>query len=130
MIAGKKWKLLVLIFCAFAAVQGQTNRFTGWFMLMNTNKINDRFSTHFDFQMRSDDEWKNMETIIIRPGFNIHLKKSMFATIGYAYIFSWRQIDDTRGALGEHRIWQQFTVPQKIKNLTVNHRLRLEERRL
>lgn len=128
MIAGKKWKLLVLMVCAYITVQGQSNRFSGWFMLMNTNKINKRFSTHFDFQLRSDDHWKNTETIIIRPGLNFHLNNSMTATFGYAYNIAWRHIDGVRGPLGEHRIWQQLIIPQPIKNLTLNHRFRLEER--
>ncbi|WP_336515314.1 DUF2490 domain-containing protein [Pollutibacter soli] len=128
MIAGKKWMLLVLIVCAFVTVKGQSTKFSGWFMLMNTNKINKRFSTHFDFQLRSDDHWKNTETIIIRPGLNYHLNNSIIATLGYAYNLAWRHIDDVRGPLGEHRIWQQLIVPQHINKLTINHRFRLEER--
>ncbi len=119
----------MILFCLNA--KGQGSRFSGWFMFMNTNNIskNKSLSTHFDFQLRSDDHWKNAETIIIRPGINIHLKKSQILTFGYALNLAWRHIGDARGPLGEQRIWQQYIIPQKIgKQVKLNHRLRLEER--
>ncbi len=97
-------------------------------MYLHTIKITKKFSSHLDVQFRSDDNLKNAETFIFRPGLNYHLPNKSILTLGYGLIEGWRTIAGDRGALAEHRIWQQFIIPQKLNTITVNHRLRLEER--
>lgn len=97
-------------------------------MSMNTFKTSPKTSIHFDVQLRSDDNLKNAETLIIRPGLNFHVSKSTTLTFGYAFIEGWRNIGGIRGGLPEHRIWQQLIVAHPAGKLTLNHRFRLEER--
>lgn len=114
-------------------VNAQTqNTFTGWSAVFFTYKLNDKFSLHFDGQARSTDELKNLQSYIIRPGLNYHIKDNMIATVGYAYIGNNRSVMDIDGWVPEHRIWEQFIFNQKFtlanRPVTLQHRFRLEQR--
>ncbi|KIC00618.1 hypothetical protein OA88_18330 [Flavobacterium sp. JRM] len=114
-------------------VNAQTqNTLTGWSAAFFTYKLNDKFSLHFDGQARSTDELKNLQSYIIRPGLNYHIKDNMIATVGYAYIGNNRSVMDIGGWVPEHRIWEQFIFNQKFtlanRPVTLQHRFRLEQR--
>jgi len=114
-------------------VQAQTqNTFTGWGATFLTYKFDSKFSFHFDGQVRSTDEWKDMQSFIIRPGINYHINNNMIATVGYAYVGNRRNLMDINGWIPEQRIWEQFIVNQKFtlasRPITLQHRFRLEQR--
>lgn len=106
--------------------------FSGWGALFSSYKLNDKFSIHFDGQLRSNDGWKDMQTYMLRPGLNYHFKPNMVATVGYLYVGTQRTIEDVKGWVPEHRIWEQFIVNQKFdvsgRATTLQHRFRLEQR--
>ena len=120
--------LLFLVHSLYHYAVSQENKFSGWSMYMHTIKITKNISSHLDIQLRSDDNLNNAETFIFRPGVNFHFRNKTIATLGYGLIEGWRSIDGDRGAVPEHRIWQQYIIPQQINRLTLNHRVRLEER--
>ena len=112
-----------LSFVSFAQVQ-----FSGWLASFNTFALGKKFSLHFDGQLRSTDQWRDVQTILLRPGLNFHLSKKVVLTTGYAFIAGRRTVGAVSSLLPEHRVWQQAIVNHKIKTVAVTHRLRFEER--
>ena len=110
----------------FGTVKAQV-QFSGWLASFNTFKINNRLSLHFDGQLRSTDDLKNIQTVLFRPGLNIHFK-SWVLTGGYAYIANRRNVGSLSELLPEHRIWQQAVFNHKLKTVSIAHRFRFEER--
>jgi hypothetical protein len=109
----------------------QTNaqlQFSGWLASFNTFKLNNKFSLHFDGQLRSTDKWQQVQSILLRPGLNYHLNKTWMFTAGYAYIANRRSVNSISDLLPEHRIWQQALASHKLKKVLVSHRFRFEER--
>lgn len=108
------------------------NQFSGWGALFTTTRIDQKLSIHFDGQVRSTDEWKRVQTILLRPGLNYQVSKNKIATVGYAYIDNYRTIGDATGWAPEHRIWEQFIINQSFAPgghfTTLQHRFRLEQR--
>lgn len=110
---------------------------TGWIASFNTFTTSKNTSIHFDAQFRSADEWKHMQTLLLRPGINRKVSDRTLASMGYAYIGNRRTIsipDDltgTRtlsGVVPEHRIWQQLIYTHPLAHTTLAHRFRLEQR--
>ncbi len=118
---------VVLLLYLVPSANAQT-QFSGWLASFNTFKINDRFSIHFDAQVRSTDKLEQVRTIILRPGLNVKLTDKLTASVGYAYIANRTTVIGISELLTEHRIWQQALYAKKIKNLVLLHRLRFEER--
>lgn len=125
------WIIFLVLFSVPLKAQTQQT-FTGWSAAFFTYKINPKFSIHFDGQARSTDQLKEIQSFIIRPGLNYHIKNNMIATVGYAYIGNQRNISAINGWVSEHRIWEQFIINQKFTVLnrpsTLQHRFRLEQR--
>jgi hypothetical protein len=114
-------------------ITAQTRKdFTGWGAVFASYKLNDKFSIHFDGQLRSSDEWEKIQNILLRPGLNYHINNRMIATAGYAYVGTQRNVSGIWGWIPEHRIWEQFIYNQKFalsaRSTTLQHRFRLEER--
>jgi hypothetical protein len=111
----------------YSVSNGQT-QFSGWLASFNTFKLNDKFSLHFDAQLRSTDDLEHVQTLLLRPGLNVHVSKNWTLTAGYAYIGNRRSTGTVAKLLPEHRIWQQAVFSHKLKNIAVAHRFRFEER--
>ena len=103
-------------------------QFTGWLASFNTLKLDKKLSLHFDAQLRSTDELQNVQTLLLRPGLNIHFSKKVIGSFGYGFIQNRRTISNVTGEAVESRIWQQLLVNQKINNISSAHRFRLEQR--
>ena len=123
----KQLSFLFLAICFCTALQAQV-QFSGWLASFNTFKLNNKLSLHFDGQLRSTDELKDIQTILLRPGLNVHVHKNWVLTGGYAYIANRRTVINLSEILPEHRIWQQAIYNQKLKTISVTHRFRFEER--
>ena len=124
---------LTALFFFTGNIYSQTQEtFNGWGGLFSSYKLNDKFSIHFDGQVRSNDDWKDVLTYMIRPGLNYHFKPNMVATVGYLYVGTQRTIDNVDGWSPEHRVWEQFIYNQKFNlsghTTTLQHRFRLEQR--
>jgi hypothetical protein len=124
-------KLLLLLFLQITAsvffVSAQTT-FTGWLASFNTFKTGKKTSIHTDIQLRSTDDIKQVQTLLIRPGLNVHLNKYLTVTAGYAFITNKRVAGTASGFMPEHRIWEQLLINHKLKTVFLNHRFRLEQR--
>ena len=70
---------------AFTA-QAQQVQQSAWIASFNTFQLKNKWSLHADVQLRSTDNVKEVQTLLLRPGVNYHLSKSWVASAGYAYI--------------------------------------------
>lgn len=123
---------LVLILLSNKAYTQVSHQYSGWIAVMNSTTINKRLSIAFDGQLRSGDQWKEVQTIIIRPGLSYRIKNNHITTLGYALVDHHRRINDIGGWGPEHRIWEQYIINQSFlldQHFTsLQHRLRLEQR--
>ncbi|NII24948.1 DUF2490 domain-containing protein [Pseudoflavitalea sp. X16] len=124
--------IIGLLLLSFDRTIAQT-QFAGWIADFNTFKINTKLSVHADFQLRSTDQLKHVQTLLLRAGLNYHMNKKLVLTTGYAFIHNRSVQAGISGHVPEHRIWEQvlFTHPLTISpgiHGTLAHRLRLEQR--
>lgn len=129
----KNTVVVLLLFLNLLTLTAQTRKdFTGWGAVFASYKLNEKFSIHFDAQLRSSDEWQKLQTVLVRPGINYHINSKNIATIGYAFIDNQRTVSGITGWVPEHRLWQQYIYRQAFtldgRNTALQHRLRLEER--
>jgi len=111
-------------------LHAQIQKFSGWGLAMNTLKIDSSFSIFFDAQIRSSDEWSQTETIIFRPGLAYFFDKNVSFTLGIVYIENWKSVGMVRDGVTDNRLWQQLIVNKPKPHRILQHRLRLEERRI
>lgn len=120
---------LFLVNCIFSStILKAQSQFSGWIASFNTIKLNKKLSIHSDIQLRSSDKIKHVQTLLLRAGLNVHLKKNIIATAGYAYISNRRTVNDVSGYAPEHRIWEQLILTHKLKTVAISHRFRIEQR--
>ena len=120
--------IIAVFFLSLASPAKTQVQFSGWLASFNTFKLNNRFSLHLDGQLRSTDELRQVQTILLRPGLNFHVGKNLVLTAGYAFISNRRAVGSVSGLLPEHRIWQQGLFNHKARNISIAHRIRFEER--
>ena len=122
-------KLFIILGLTILSLPTQSqSQFSGWLASFNTFNGKGKTSIHLDVQMRSTNEWKEMQTFLARTGLNVKLKKNLIATVGYAYIRNRRSISGVTGYAPEHRIWEQLLFTHTWKRASIAHRFRLEQR--
>jgi hypothetical protein len=119
--------------CLTNSAKAQTvDHFSGWAALFSTTRLSSKFSLHLESQVRSNNEWKEVQTVILRTGLNYNIKPGQIATVGYAYIAHHRTRDGVSGWGPEHRIWEQFILNKAFSPgdhlVTIQNRFRLEQR--
>ena len=125
----RKFFAIFGIVLAFSAdSNAQTDTYTAWLASFNTFKLNQKWSIHLDVQLRSTDEYQQIQTLLFRPGINFHIHKNQIISAGYAYIPNRVLSDEDEEMLAEHRLWQQYIILQPVAHTAVQHRFRFEER--
>lgn len=121
---------LIFLFAASFAAHAQTDyQNTGWFMFVNSTKINKKWATHLDFQYRSSDDWKHKKNLMFRPGLTYLINNKQEVTLGYLLNESYTYADATPDFhVSEHRIWEQYVYKHKLSSIAATHRLRVEQR--
>lgn len=105
-----------------------------WYMYFGKNQVSEDFSIHTEAQFRYYETTKNFNQLLLRTGVNYELNQNAMATLGYGYIetdpnFSIDPLEDFPPSnTVEHRIFEQFIFKNKIWELLVQHRFRLEQR--
>lgn len=122
-----------LTFILTSGLHAQTvNHFSGWLAVFSTTRLSTKFSLHLESQVRSNNEWKEVQTVILRTGLNYNFKFDQIITIGYAFIAHNRLIDGVSGWGPEQRIWEQFILNKSFSLsdhfITIQNRFRLEQR--
>lgn len=96
---------------------------SGWLFLLNSTKFSEKWGMHLDVQVRSYDNWDGTKNVLFRPGITYYIDKNQNVTAGYLFASTHAMPNSV-----EHRIWEQYVVNHKIKNVLIAHRFRLEQR--
>lgn len=121
--------IMALSFPAFAD-RLQDNNVISWNTSLNTIYLSKRVSFWLEYQWRREDLLRNCQQSMIRPGIQYHFKNGMSTMAGYGYIITYAYGDYPPGPhrIPEHRIFEQLVWNESIGRVTLNHRLRLEQR--
>lgn len=127
-------KIIYLFICFFYTInfnaQSAEDYMGSWLMYFGTHHLNEKYSIHYESQLRHYEVGDNFFQLLPRVGLNYKIDDNSMVTAGYAWI-------PTQPILGEgfdgdlvteNRIWQQFILRNKIKNIKFRHRYRLEQR--
>ncbi len=100
-----------------------------WLSLNSNVKFAKKWSVTLDGQFRFVQDMENMQHML-RVGLSYDItSKLSFVPFGYSYIWNYKYGKQPAGFVNnEHRIWQQVFYKHKVSFISVNHRLRLEER--
>ena len=104
----------------------------GWFAANATLNVSERFGIHTEYQWRRDDYAENWQQGLLRVGVNYKLTPETLLRVGYAWAETHPYGDIPLNGFGkdftEHRIFEMVQLGNKISNLSINHRLMLEQR--
>jgi hypothetical protein len=130
-----KKRIFYLICIVFISnnVKGQNpeeNELGNWLMYFGTHKISEKYSLHYETQLRNYEVISNFNQLLPRVGLNYHIDESSIVTAGYAFIPTQNEFDKGWGEemVTENRIWQQFILKNVVGRIKIRHRYRLEQR--
>jgi len=114
-------------------IKGQNpaeNELGNWLMYFGTHKISEKFSLHYETQLRNYEIISNFNQLLPRFGLNYHIDENSIVTAGYAFIPTQNEFDKGWGKemVTENRIWEQFILRNSINRVKIRHRYRLEQR--
>lgn len=88
-----------------------------------------RWGLHLEGQWRRHDVIPRWQQLLLRPGVNYEVNKSLMLTAGYAFVSTHRYGGyPVAVPFPEHRIFQQALVKQPLGRWALSHRYRLEQR--
>ena len=123
-----------MIFTTFISnnVKGQNieENLGSWWMYFGTHKFSEKYSLHYETQLRNYEIVSNFNQLLPRVGLNYHIDKNTSVTAGYAWIPTQTSLGEgfDGDLVTENRIWQQFILKNKVGNINFRHRYRLEQR--
>ena len=133
-LANSMKRLNLIIACLIVPItllsQTKEDELGSWWMFFGTHHLNEKYSIHYETQLRHYEIGANFFQLLPRVGLNYKIDDNSMVTAGYAWI-------PTQPVLGEgfegdlvteNRTWQQFILRNKIKNINFRHRYRLEQR--
>ena len=133
-LANSMKSLNLIIVCLIVPIsflsQTKEDKLGSWWMFFGTHHLNEKYSIHYETQLRHYEIGANFFQLLPRVGLNYKVDDNSMVTAGYAWI-------PTQPVLGEgidgdlvteNRTWQQFILKNKIKNINFRHRYRLEQR--
>ena len=130
-----KKRIFYLICIVFISnnIKGQNpaeNELGNWLMYFGTHKISEKYSLHYETQLRNYEIISNFNQLLPRVGLNYHIDESSIVTAGYAFIPTQNEFDKGWGEemVTENRIWEQFILRNSINRVKIRHRYRLEQR--
>lgn len=125
---------LALIICLFS-VHTKAQRLKdpnaiGWYNTFSTVYIAKNTSLWLEYQWRRDEVMLGWQQSLARVGVQQHFKNGVSALLGYGYIITFPYGDYQAGPyhIPEHRIFEQLVWNSNIGRISLNHRLRLEQR--
>lgn len=130
----KKRIIFYMIFTMFISnnLKGQNieENLGSWWMYFGTHKFSEKYSLHYETQLRNYEIVSNFYQLLPRVGLNYHIDKNTSITAGYAWIPTQTSMGEgfDGDLVTENRIWQQFILKNKVGNINFRHRYRLEQR--
>ena len=101
------------------------NDWGSWVMLYGNNKISNSFNVITEFRLHNYEVFKDLDNQFIRTGLNYQIASGVSITTGYIHQYS-ETIDNT--SVSENRPYEEITLKNKIKKLSISHRYRIEHR--
>ncbi|MEQ8704745.1 MAG: DUF2490 domain-containing protein [Phaeodactylibacter sp.] len=125
--------ILLFIFAgAGLAVSAQKDiavQYNTWYMYFGNHRLTDKLGLHTEYQWRRHEWVDTWQQSLMRVGLDYYLTDNSTLTAGYGWIESFPYGEQPVPAtFTEHRIWQQWSINQRVGRLYVNHRYRLEQR--
>ena len=122
--------LAFILLFNFGHTQSQEDELGNWLMYFGTHQINEKYSIHYETQLRNYELFSNFNQLLPRVGLNYKIDDHSMVTAGYAFIPTQTEIYDgwNDKLVTENRIWQQFILRNKVGNISIRHRYRLEQR--
>ena len=110
--------------------QTKEDKLGSWWMYFGTHYLNEKYSIHYETQLRHYELGTNFFQLLPRIGLNYKIDDNSMVTAGYAWIPTQPNLDEgfDGDLVTENRIWQQFILRNKINNIKFRHRYRLEQR--
>lgn len=99
-----------------------------WVMYFGENTINDNWGIHSEYQARDYFIPGKLQQTLIRFGVNYYFNPNFMLTGGYGYIITEPHSKDVGFTTLENRVFQQAILRNKINNVSIEHRYRLEQR--
>ena len=130
----KKRIIFYMIFTMFISnnlkCQNIEENLGSWWMYFGTHKFSEKYSLHYETQLRNYEIVSNFNQLLPRVGLNYHIDKNTSVTAGYAWIPTQTSLGEgfDGDLVTENRIWQQFILKNKVCNINFRHRYRLEQR--
>ncbi|MFL6463453.1 MAG: DUF2490 domain-containing protein [Bryobacteraceae bacterium] len=123
------WVLAAAIAPLASAQTVQDTNAHAWFMYFGDHPVSDKWGIHLEGQARRANTGLTWQQLLLRPGVNYQLNPNLMLTAGYAYVRSWPYGDyPAKAPFPEHRFFEQALIRHKIKQIPIQHRLRLEQR--
>jgi hypothetical protein len=124
----KSQLIILFLACSFLGMSQKQidNHQNSWWNVSSTVKLNNKYSVSGLYSWRRYDFVNTWQQSLARIGFNYKVKENFTITPGYDWVVTYPfggGYDFT-----EHRIYEQFTVKNKIGRVKVKHRYRLEQR--
>ena len=121
--------LSILLISSNISAQKEEN-LGNWLMYFGTHKLNEKLSLHYETQLRNYKITSNFNQLLPRVGINYKIDDNAMVTAGYALIPTQSEFNDgwNESMSVENRIWQQFILRNKVGNISIRHRYRLEQR--
>ena len=121
---------LLLVISSLGKVLAQGENEGKWLVYFGNQKINNKWLLQSDLQYRLNQVADQKSQLLLRAGLGYNLTEANHnILIGLAYIQSnWEEGDVAKPVTKEQRIYQQYLYKQKINNLFITHRARVEER--
>ena len=101
-----------------------------WYMYFGDHQLGQGpWGVHFDGQWRRQGVGQKRQQLLLRPGVNYDFRPGAQVSGGYAFIQSYPYGDyPARFTTPEHRVWQQLLLKQRVGDVRLAHRFRLEQR--
>ena len=120
--------LILFVFCVGGNSYGQETERLGWLFWSHEQKLSNKWQLSSDIQLRSSNNFKSAEVLLLRPGIGYKITGEQTATAGYTFFGRWDAETGIKSYEPEHRIFEQYEIRHQIKKTEVNHRIRLEQR--
>jgi hypothetical protein len=125
--------ILVLSGCLAANAQSgnrsNTTNSNAWLMYFGNHKVSEKWGIHAEVQWRRHEFLSENQQLLLRGGVDFYTPAKNRFTLGYAFVRTYPYGEfAVAGDFPENRIWQQFLTSQKIGNVNLSHRYRLEQR--
>jgi hypothetical protein len=128
-------KIYITLFITLISITSYAQRLSdpnpvGWYNTFGTIYVAPKTSVWLEYQWRRDEVILSWQQSLARVGVQYHFKNGVSTLLGYGFILTYPFGDFQVGPhyIPEHRIFEQLTWNGNIGRLSLNHRLRLEQR--